>query len=210
MNSQAFIATRWAQYAAEVRVNLCRVAGIAIFFSVHAIHYFAASRPDSWVSALGMGSGQAPDRRTHLAICCLALVWLVMAVVIHICLRGRYFPRWWMYATVALDVALLTTLLAITQGPASPLVAVYFLIVAMTGPRLDLRLTRAGTLFAAAGYVMLLGCVKWPGALTKLNQVPVVPRYHQAIVFCALLLMGVLVGQTIRMGSWVARVDRAP
>ena len=89
-------------------------------------------------------------------------------------------------------------MLTLSSGAASPLVAGYFLIIMMAGLRFDVRLVRLTTCGAIAGYLFLLGAAKWPMGLAKINVLPTVPRYQEAMVVAALLLAGVVVGQWLR------------
>ncbi len=202
------IALRWAQYEAEARVNLLRSIGIAAFYLIHEIHYLASQTNNGLFIVLGMAEGDAPSPATHYAVTSVALVWLMVACGIHLLLRNQYFPKRLMYLATATDLVLLTCVLAIVKGPASPLICVYFLIVVMSGLRLDLVFVRLTTLMAVLSYVVLLGCVKWPAALTRANGVQTVPRYHQVIVAMGLLLTGITLGQVLRLARRVTKTAR--
>ena len=93
-----------------------------------------------------------------------------------------------------LDVVLLTVLLMVANGPRSPMVVGYFLILAMASLRFRLPLIWCATLAAAAGYVWLLGWAMWIEGVRDVR----VPRYHQLIVLTALALCGIIQGQVIR------------
>jgi hypothetical protein len=134
------------------------------------------------------------DRAYHQAVTAVALAWVILALGVHLCLRWQILPAGLKYATTLLDVVLLTVLLMVANGPRSPMVVGYFLILAMASLRFRLPLIWAATLAAAAGYVWLLGWAMWIEGVRDVR----VPRYHQLIVLTALALCGIIQGQVIR------------
>ena len=113
----------------------------------------------------------------------------------------------------AWDAVLITTLLVLAGGPQSPLVILYFLVVAAAPLRLSLRLVYAATLLAAAGYLFLLGhhvfyrvgyetYYATPGLGSR--------RTQQAIFLLGLLTSGVLAGQVLRQALRLAQACPAP
>lgn len=198
-------ACRWRQYESEVRVNLIRIAAVGVFYAVHLVHQVAASGNHRIFAVLGLDAGTVLPKPNHVAVTCLALAWVMLALFIHSLLLARRFPRWLMYVSTGGDILLLTGVLALTSGARSPLVAGYFLIVMMAGLRLDLWLVRATAAGTLIGYLVLLGSSRWPVGLAKLNELPTVPRYHQLMVVAALSLSGVVVGQWIRHARRLAR-----
>jgi hypothetical protein len=99
-------------------------------------------------------------------------------------LRAHLWPRRTPYLTAFADVLLLTWLLCLADGPRSPLVALYFLVVGLSAMRLD----PAVCLFTGAAATIGYGAVL---EFTK-RQKPelLVPPYHAVIVALALLLLG--------------------
>ena len=199
------VACRWQQYEAELRVNLVRLGAIGSIYLVHLLHQLAAKGSFPALSVLGLDAGTVLSRQTHIAITCVALAWVMIALWIHRLLRGQVFPSWLMYASTAGDLCFLTAILVLTSGPTGPLVAGYFIIVTMSGLRFDLPLVRCTTVAAVLSYVFVLGCAKWPVGLIKLNALPTVPRYQQLMMLVALSLAGVVVGQIVRQGQQLAR-----
>jgi hypothetical protein len=197
------IALRWAQFEAESRVNLLRALSVCLFFLIHLAHYLAERPGFGFLRFLGLSDGDIPNRPTHLAITFLTLAWLAVAWGVHLLLQNKFFPGKLMYLVTALDFGLLTSVLAIVKGPSSPLVSAYFVILVMSALRLDLYFIRASTAFGVLSYVFLLGCAKWQMPLTKLNAVSTVPRYHQLIFLAAMVLIGVTLGQVVRLASGV-------
>jgi hypothetical protein len=105
------------------------------------------------------------------------------------------------FASTAADVVLLTAILVVADGPKSPLVVGYFLIIALAALRLSLRLVWFATGGVMAGYVCLLGFARWFAAPRELR----VPRTHEAIFVLALALTGIVLGQVIRRVGKMAR-----
>ena len=87
---------------------------------------------------------------------------------------------------------------------ASPLLAGYFLIIIMSGLRLELRLVWDAAGASIAGYLFVLGCTRWPRGLLLENPLPEVPRYQQLMVIAALAIAGVIVGQCVRHARQLA------
>ena len=49
-----------------------------------------------------------------------------------------------------------------------------------------------------AGYIVLLGCGRWPQGVLLAQPHPTLPRYHQLMVGIAIVMSGVIVGQLVR------------
>lgn len=182
-----FIVNRWQQYESERRANIIRVIGIIIFYSVELANYHGIS----------LGSFEWPKldgvtQDFHLRMTIISVAWVAISLAVLICLRRRMFPRWLIYATVMADLLLLTLVLLTADGPASPLVVGYFLILALAATRFSLPLIRVATAMAGLCYLFLLGAAKWAGF-----GVPV-PRHEQAIVLLGLILSGLILGQVVR------------
>lgn len=88
---------------------------------------------------------------------------------------------------------LLTCVLCVSNGPRSPLVVAYFLIVALAALRFSLPLVRLATTGSMLGYLAVLGHAKW-FAVRDLR----VPRYHEVMFLLALALTGITIGQVLR------------
>jgi hypothetical protein len=73
------------------------------------------------------------------------------------------------------------------------------LIIVLATLRFSLPLVRFATVGSMAGYLILLGYMKWYSG-RNLN----VPRYHELIFLLGLALSGVILGQVIRRVRYIA------
>ncbi|MBM4003655.1 MAG: hypothetical protein FJ295_10265 [Planctomycetes bacterium] len=191
-------ASRWRQYEAELRVNLLRICAVGAFYGIHLLHRAASDGRFDWLRFLQLDEGPALAAPLHLAVTAIAAGWLAMAWLVHALLRDQVFPRWMPLVSMSLDVVFLTATLVLANGARSPLVLGYFLILAMTGLRMNLLLVRMATGIAIGGYLMVLGCTRWPMGLLKELNLPSVPRYQQLMVVAGIALTGIVVGQWVR------------
>lgn len=186
---QWHVVQRWQEYAGEARAALVRVVAIGLFYGVELLNYRGLSLgPISWPKLPGV------DAEFHTRMTWLAGIWTLIAVAAMLCLERRIFPPWLKYLTTAADIVMLTLVLLVARGPASPLVAGYFLLIALAGLRFSLHLVWCASAGSVAGYLFLLGQAKWYAA----DKSHLVPRSDQAITLLALVLMGVVVGQIVR------------
>ena len=203
------IAQRWQQYEGEARANLLRIITVGTFYLLHLWNYFSSQgKLPSW-GFLQLAEVGKIDRRFHVMATFLALAWITLAAGVHFALQDRVFPRWLPTVTTLCDVVFLTCVLCISNGPRSPLVVGYFLILAAAALRFSLSLIRLIALATIVGYLAVLGCAKWPTVFGRSSEVELtIPRFHQLVVIVALALTGIVLGQIIRcvrnltMGSW--------
>ena len=203
---QWFIVSRWQEYEGEARANLLRIIGVGAFYIIELINH-----------GVHLGALQLPavvNDRFHQAMTGLAVAWTMVALATHVCLRQHIFPAALKFVTTGCDIVLMTTVLMIADGPRSPLVVGYFLIIALAAMRLSLRLVWVATIGSMAGYVFLLGYVKFYVA-TERAAVMTVPRYYQMILLLALALEGIVIGQVIRRvrkmaDDFAKRVEQQP
>jgi hypothetical protein len=123
----------------------------------------------------------------------LALAWAFVALGVLICLTQHVFPASLKFLSTAADLVLLTIILMLADGPKSPLVVAYFLLIVLALLRFSLPLiwfTCGGSILC---YMFLLGYAKW-FAVHDIR----VPRYQQAIFLLALVLTGIILGQVVR------------
>jgi len=182
-----FITSRRQDYQGEERANVLRIVTVTAFYLIELAN-------DHGVN---LGFIQIPkihDQAFHQAVTAVALAWMILALGVYLCLRWQMLPARMKYLTTILDIVLLTVLLMIANGPRSPMVVGYFLILAMATLRFRLPLIWCATLGAVAGYVWLLGWAVWIEGARDVR----VPRYHQLIVLTALSLCGIIQGQVIR------------
>ena len=175
---QWFVVERWQEFEGESRANLLRALGLAAFYGIELVNYHT--------HVPGM------DRPFHLAVTALAFGWALSGWGVLTLLRSRVFPEALKYVSTALDAMFLTAILLIADGPKSPLVVGYFLLLCLAALRFSLPLMRFSTGAAVAGYLFLLGNARW------LRPQYRIPRYHQAIFVLALIVAGVLLGQLLR------------
>jgi hypothetical protein len=188
---QWFIVGRWGEFEGEGRTNLLRAVGLAAFYAVELVNYHG----------LNLGFVQMPsvvDRTFHLAMTLLTVAWAMLCLCVFACRRHGIFPGWLKFISAGCDLLLLTTVLNLAEGPRSPLVVVYFLIIATAGLRFSLPLIWFATAGAVAGYLFLAGFARW-GEVPGWPRADVtVPRHYVVIVVIALVLAGVVVGQIVR------------
>jgi hypothetical protein len=191
---QWFIVGRWEEYEGEGRVNLLRTIGIGAFYTIELLNYYG----------LQLGSFDWPvvvDTAFHQTVTALCVAWALVAMGTLVCLRQRIFPPALKYLTTGADVLLLTGILMVADGPRSPLVIGYFLVIALAALRFQLGLIWFGTLASMAGYLVLLGYAKWFAGREESLLGPrdiTVPRYHQLVFLVGLALCGIVLGQVVR------------
>lgn len=194
-----YITERWQQFEGESRANLLRIIAIATFYVIHLWNYYGGQGKLGNVGVLQLGAAGDVDQRFHVMITLLALSWILLAVAILLCLRSSYFPNWLPTFSTLGDALFLTSVLGISTGPRSPLLAAYFLVIVLAALRFDLRLVRVATVASMLGYVCLLGLAKWPerfGLDPTIERM--VPRYQELIFLAALALTGIFLGQMVR------------
>ncbi|QEG20223.1 hypothetical protein [Mariniblastus fucicola] len=193
--------SQWLPAAADVRGNLVRMIAILGFYAVHLLNYFLPALGESAVrTAVGL-KGPSVSGVVHLAVSILVFAWLLQAMGVHLASMTRPLTRKLALAVIVGDVVWLTAALCFSTGAAGPMVAGYFLILGLSALRLDLRLIRWATVATCFGYLFVLGATRWPVGLLKEIQVEAVPRYHQIMTIVALILMGVVLGQVVRL-AW--------
>jgi hypothetical protein len=198
LDRQWYIAQRWQEFEGEGRANLLRIIAIGGFYLVHLANYYqtdAGSMPEA---------EQGAFRHFHVMVTTLAVAWTMVGLGVLLCLKQQIFPRWLKYISTGADVLLITSVLCISKGPQSPLVVGFFLIVALSALRFSLPLVWFATAGSLAGYVVLLGCAKWPERFGKGDVDIRVPRYEQAMTLLAIALAGVMIGQVIRRARALA------
>lgn len=186
---QWFIVGRWQEYAGEGRANLLRIIAVGAFYIVQLVNY-----------ELLDAANKEANRNFHQAATALAVAWAMLALGVMLCLRRQIFPAGLKFVSTGCDIVLLTGLATIGAGPASPLVFVYFLIVAMAGLRFSLRLVWCASIGCMVGYLALVG-IKDPTWFDAQHETRPV---EQLIVLLSLALSGVMVGQMIRRARALA------
>ena len=183
-----FIVSRGHQYRAEERANLLRLIALVLFYLVEVVRHYGAP-----LAFLELPPAEGDDR-FHWAASALTTSWVVLAAVVAWLLRKRIFPRWLPYASTAADLALLTALLALGHGPQSPLLAAYFVVLALAALRVDLPLLWFTGVGATVGYLFLLAYARFYAPERGLT----VPRFHELLFVLALVMTAVVLGQLVR------------
>src|SRR5438132_1046670 len=112
------LARRVEAWAGEIRVNVIRIAAIVLFYGRHLIEVMLSPK-------------NSPVRgEYHLRVTAVVLVWATLAGVLHVVLTRRRYPAELKYVASLLDVLMVTTLCAIAGGPKTPLVLLYFALIA--------------------------------------------------------------------------------
>ncbi|HZL90416.1 MAG TPA: hypothetical protein VFB96_18770 [Pirellulaceae bacterium] len=188
-----FIVGRWQEYEGEARTNLLRIVAIGAFYGVELINFHLLQTPDAAFVAY------------HQKVTALAVAWTMVALAILLCLRRRVFPALLKYVSAGCDLVLLTALASLPhggaeasrEGPFSPLVAIYFLIIALAGLRFSLGLVWFSTLGAMLGYLALIGLVDMKDS-RWFDEKHAVPPVVTLITLLALGMTGIVVGQIVR------------
>jgi len=199
-----FIVGRLQEFAGEERANVLRAIGIASFYALELINYYGLN-----LGFLELQPVADVDEKFHRAVTLLAVAWTMVALGILLCLRSRVFPASLKYISTGCDIILLTSILMVADGPRSPLVVGFFLVIVLSALRFRLGLIRFSALGSMAGYLFLSGYAKW-----FTDRDLRVPRYHQLIMLLALGLTGIVLGQVIRKvhgmaGEYVERLEDA-
>jgi hypothetical protein len=192
-----FVVGRWEEFEGEGRANLLRLIGVTAFYAIELVNYHG----------LDLGFVQMPpvvDRVFHLAVTMLTVAWALLCLGVLLCRRQGVFPFWLKFISTGCDLLLLTTVLALANGPRSPLVVVYFLVIALACMRFSLHLIWFATAGAVAGYLFLLGFARWGSIPGWEKSDMTIPRYYQVIFVLTLVLTGVLLGQVIRRARGLA------
>ena len=178
---QWFIVGRWQEYEGEGRANLLRIIAIGVFYAIELVNFRNGNVTEEF----------------HRAITALAVAWTMVALATLLCLRRQIFPAGLKFVSTICDLLFLSGVLIIADGPQSPMVIGYFLIIVLATLRFSLRLVWLATLGSMIGYVYVLGATHpdWFGSDVR-NFV--VPRYAQATLLAGLALTGVILGQVIR------------
>jgi hypothetical protein len=182
-------AQRLESWAGEVRVNLIRLVALVVFYAHHLLNLY-----------LFRDDPSLPGR-FHAAVTALVVAWSAAVLGLHVCLSRRWVPPALKYVATTWDLCLLTALVAVAGSPRSPLVVLYFVVIAAAPLRLSLRLVYVATLGAIGAYVLLLGYYAFilVGSERYYGDPALrIPRAQQVIFVLALGAVGLLAGQVVR------------
>ena len=188
---------RLEAWAGEVRVNLIRTAALVVFFAYHLIHVH-------FLDTALRGS------RFDAVVTVVVLAWALAVALLHTLLSRRLVPPSLKYLATAWDLTMITVLLLADPrgGPHSPLVVLYFLVIAAAPLRLSLPLVYAATLGAMLAATVMMGGYVFGVVGTTDYYDPSkgyqVPRTSEVIFLLALGAAGLLAGQVVRQARRVA------
>jgi hypothetical protein len=191
-------AQRLEGWAGEVRVNLIRIAALIAFYGHHLINVYLIRDDPSLRGEF------------HLTVTIITAAWAVAAFLLYWFLTHRRVPPSLKFVATAWDLALLTLLLALTQGgPKSSLLVLYFLIIAAAPLRLSLPLVYVAALGSIAAYLLLLGhyvfvvigVEDYYGDRLRYG----VSRTQEVIFVLCLGAAGLLAGQAVRQARRLVR-----
>jgi hypothetical protein len=198
---RAMSTDRWADarrleaWAGEGRVNLLRALSVIVFYGHHLYRTYLAPQD----------LGLTPEERAryHLAVTAIVLAWILEIFVLFLCLSRRWVPPALKYLASFSDLILVSALLiANPAGPHSPLVFIYFAVVAAAPLRLSLRLVQATTFGAMLAAVLMMGYYVYfrigsevyyqPGSEVRVSHTA------EVLFLLALGLCGLFAGQSVR------------
>jgi hypothetical protein len=190
---------RWADarrlegWAGEVRVNLIRAIALVAFYGHHLLNVYVFADDPSLKGDY------------NAAVTAVVIAWAAAVFALYYCLSRRWVPPALKYVATVWDLALITALLiANPDGPRSPLIFLYFVVIAAAPLRLSLRLVQVTTFSAMLAALLLLGQYVFvrigrdayyaEGAEKTVR----IARSSQVVFFLALGACGLLAGQVVR------------
>ena len=195
MASQSEASTRIEAWAGEVRVNLIRLAALAMFYSYHVLNAFVIND----VLAL--------RGRFHQTVSLVVFVWAAGAVLLHVVLARRLMRPSLPLTIVAWDIVMVTALLCVCENPRSMVVTAYFLIIASASLRFSLPPVYLSVVGSLMGYLVFLGHTRY---VLQVAEELRVPQTNQIVFGIALLVAGLLAGQSVRQVRRIAARGLAP
>ena len=181
--------SRVEAWAGEIRVNLVRLVAIVLFYGRHLVEFFMSRPPSNEMMAY------------HTRVTWVVAVWAAAVVMLHVNLVRRRVVAELKYASAVWDAAMITLLCCIAGGPRSPLVLLFFPLIATAPLRMSLRLVWVTTAAGMLGYLCVLGYYAWYRiGFTKYYATPElrIPRSEEAVYLLAMLVSGLLAGQMVR------------
>ncbi len=177
------VVSRWLEYEGESRAALLRVVFVAAFYGAQLLHFTVfAQRTEA-------------EQTFHRQATFVAAGWLCVSLAVLVMLTRRWLPSWLKFATVGVDLVLLTLLADLGSGPGSPLVYAYWVVIALAGLRCNLALIWFGTIAAMASYLFLVAMRDPVWFDVEHTTAPIT----QLMVHLSLAASGLVVGQLVRM-----------
>jgi hypothetical protein len=195
-------ARRVEAWAGETRVNLIRAIALVVFYAHHLLNVYVFKDP-----TLGT---EAQRSVFHGKVTAIVLAWAVGVFVLHLCLFRRYVPPVLPFVAVGWDLVLVSLLVgAAPEGPRSPLIFLYFVVVASSPLRMSLPVvwfTTFGTMVAAVllmGYYVLFQIGGFAAYYS--NEKARIPHASEVIFLLAIGACGLLAGQVVRQARRLVR-----
>src|SRR5258706_7390095 len=142
-------ARRIESWAGEIGGNRLRLAAIIVFYVRHLIDIYVNPQNRTF-------SG-----RYHLWVTLIVLAWAGLVLWLHWALSQRRMGEKLKFISVIWDLAMVTLLGIVARGPQTPLMLLFFIVIASAPLRLSLRLVWVATLGAVAGYAIVLAYYAW-------------------------------------------------
>jgi adenylate cyclase len=160
------------------KVNLIRLAAIALFFLDEMVNYYI----------LG-----AVDLRIHLRTVWTLGFWGLFAAAAWYRVNAQsYYARWNKYVATGVDVCFLTFIIIALEGNSGPLISLYYVLIAHSALRYSPRATLTVTGLSAAGYAVV-----WYFSFDNPRLQPV-STYVAVIHILAMCVMGWTVGYVVK------------
>jgi hypothetical protein len=184
-------ARRPEAWAGELRVNLIRAVALVVFYASHLLNVYV------WTDD--------PEARGafHAVVTAAVLAWTVAILLLNVFLTRRFVSPALKYLSTAVDLVLITALVMVSpEGPRSPLMLLYFVVIAAAPLRLSLPLVYATTLGAMAAALFALGHyvlvrLGWQEYMDP-SKGHRIPRVTELLFLLALGASGLLAGQLVR------------
>ena len=133
----------------------------------------------------------AVDAGFHRSVTLLTVGYGAAAAAFWLLVRRGVYRRWFKYAAMLSDALFLTLVLAVADGPSSPLVPLYYLLIAVSALRYNRKAVLAAAVYSAAAFLGLQF-----HALAARPAVAAAPAAAVLQVIC-LLLMGLAAGYVV-------------
>lgn len=183
-----YIVERWQEYAGEGRANLLRVLALLVFYAVQ------------WYQFATVDVGSDASRVFHRQVTLIVVAWLFVSLAVLISLQRQIFPPIVKYLSTLADVLLLTLLAHLAGGPSSPIIQVYYLIIAMAALRFSVPLVWFAALASMGGYWGVVGLSDevW------FDENHATPVITQIVSIASMGLAGIIAGQVVRATRAIA------
>ncbi len=180
------VASRLEELRGESRANALRVLAVLAFYAIEVLNHRGLA-----LGPLTLPSVDGIDARFHAMATAIAVAWLAVAAAVFVALGNRIFPPALKYLSTAADLALLGGVLALSDGPRSPMLLVLLLVIPLAGLRLSTRLVA----FTASG-AALTYCAVLIDVARRRSELAVPPLWA-IIPLVALALAGLVVWQLV-------------